>query len=163
MKKRILHVVFALVILVAAICLFLSDKDEQGLSQDSHKTASYAIDGTWIRLGTDGTAYLGNEATGDLDGDGREDTAFIFTREPGGSGTFYYIAAALADGESYVGTNAMLLGDRIAPQNLSIQEGDVVVTFAERKSDEPMSTPPSHGVTSYYKIDGGKLIYQGSR
>jgi len=39
--------------------------------------------------------YFGNEATGDLNGDGQADKAFLVTQDPGGSGTFYYVIAAL--------------------------------------------------------------------
>lgn len=61
------------------------------------------------------TQYFGNEAVGDLNGDGTPDIAFLLTQTSGGSGTFYYVVAALKTPYGYQGTNAVLLGDRIAP------------------------------------------------
>ena len=66
------------------------------------------------------TRYFGNDVNLDLDGDGREDSVFLLTQETGGSGTFYYVAAALNTGEGYIGSQALLLGDRIAPQTTDI-------------------------------------------
>ena len=41
------------------------------------------------------TKYFGNEATGDLNGDGKMDVVFLVTQETGGSGVFYYALVAL--------------------------------------------------------------------
>ena len=41
------------------------------------------------------TRYFGSEVRGDLNGDGREDVAFLLTQQSGGSGTFFYAVAAL--------------------------------------------------------------------
>lgn len=99
------------------------------------------------------TRYFGNEAMGDLNGDGKADVAFILTQESGGSGIFYYIAAAIAQDDGYTGTNAVLIGDRISPQTTRIQGGQVIVNYADRASGEPMSVMPSIGKTTYLQID----------
>lgn len=104
------------------------------------------------------TAYFGNEATGDLSGDGLEDTAFILTQNQGGSGTFYYVVVALKTDTVYQGTNAVLLGDRIAPQTTEIRDGRLIVNYAERKPGEPMTAQPSVGVSKYLKVENGQLI-----
>jgi len=104
------------------------------------------------------TRYFGNEATGDLNGDGQADTAFLLTQDSGGSGTFYYVAVALAADKGYQGTNAIFLGDRIAPQTTDIENGEVVVNYADRKTGEPMTTEPSVGVSKHFKIIDGKLL-----
>ncbi len=105
------------------------------------------------------TQYFGNVATGDLDGDGGPDLAFLLTQSRGGSGTFYYVVATLvaADG-SYRGTNAVLLGDRIAPQTTEIRDGQLIVNYAERKAGEPMTARPSMGVSKYLKVEGTTLV-----
>ncbi len=103
------------------------------------------------------TQYFGNEAMGDLNGDGVPDIAFLLTQSTGGTGTFFYAVAALKTQSGYQGTNGILLGDRIAPQTTQIKNGQVVVNYADRKSGEPMSAKPSLGVTKYLKVTGETL------
>lgn len=104
------------------------------------------------------TRYFGNEATGDLNGDGAADVAFLLTQDGGGSGTFYYVVAALKEAGGYRGTNAILLGDRIAPQTTEIRNGTLIVNYADRKPSDPMTTQPSVGVSKYLKIQGTTLV-----
>lgn len=104
------------------------------------------------------TKYFGNEAFGDLNGDGKEDVAFLITQDGGGSGTFYYIVAALKTETGYQGTNAIFLGDRIAPQTTQIENGLIVVNYADRKPDEPITAQPSVGVSKRIKVLDGKLV-----
>lgn len=104
------------------------------------------------------TRYFGNEARGDLNGDGKEDVAFLMTQNAGGSGTFYLAAVALGSEKGYLGTNTILLGDRIAPQTTEIRDGQVIVNFAVRKDGEPMVAQPSVGVSAYLKVVGGQLV-----
>lgn len=103
------------------------------------------------------TRYFGNEATGDLNGDGRDDVALIVTQEGGGSGTFFYAVAVFSTPEGYVGTNGILLGDRIAPQTTAIQDGEIVVNYADRAEGEPMATQPSVGVSKHLIVVDGTL------
>ena len=138
-----------------------------------YQDATYTIDGAQVTL-VGGTAttpaapgsasqvttrYFGNEANGDLNGDGVPDEAFVLTQEGGGSGTFYYVAAALqgADG-AYTGTNAILLGDRIAPQTTQIKNGIVIANFADRAPGDPMTSQPSVGVSKYLELRAGQLL-----
>ena len=96
---------------------------------------------------------------GDLNGDGIVDAAFILTQNSGGSSTFYYIVVAINDKTSKrtIGTNAILLGDRIAPQNMSIENGVILVNYADRKEWEPMIEIPSVGISKYFVLDGTTL------
>jgi len=104
------------------------------------------------------TTYFGNEATGDLNGDGSADTAFLITQSRGGTGTFYYVVVALRTSGGYSGTNAVLLGDRIAPQMTRISGSDLIVYYADRKPGEPMTASPSVGVSMYLRVTGGRLV-----
>lgn len=106
----------------------------------------------------DGKTYFGNEAKGDFNGDGREDVAFLFTESGGGSGTFYYVTAKLADGKGFKELNAILLGDRIAPQTTEFRDGMIIVNYADRKPSEPMTTRPSVGVSGYFQVVDNKLV-----
>jgi hypothetical protein len=96
---------------------------------------------------------FGQPAYGDLNGDNIKDAAMLITQNSGGSGTFFYVVEAININGTFKGTNAMLLGDRIAPQNLKIENGRALVNFAERKANEPFTTPPSIGKSVYIQYD----------
>jgi len=105
------------------------------------------------------TSFFGLAAYNDLNGDGSDDMAFILTQQTGGSGTFYYLAAALASpNEAAPETDAILLGDRIKPVSTDIKSGLIIVTYLDRKPDEPMTAVPSVTVVRNFKIVNGKLI-----
>lgn len=90
--------------------------------------------------------YFGNDFTHDIDGDGDMDVVFLVTEEGGGSGTFFYVVGAIKEEEGYRGTQAMFLGDRVAPQSISAGDGtQVIVNYSDRAVGEPMSTAPSVG------------------
>lgn len=104
------------------------------------------------------TRYFGNEVRADMNHDGSEDMAFLLTQDGGGSGIFYYVVVALGSEQGYHGTNAILIGDRIAPQTTEYRAGEIIVNYADRASGEPMSTRPSLGVSRYFVITNGELI-----
>ncbi len=143
--------------------------EEQGAADPL--SARYTIEGQEIAL-TDGrhemqaapgsatritTAVFDTPVYGDLDGDGDDDVTLFLVYQPGGSGTFYYVAAALNEDDNYVGTNAVLLGDRIAPQTLSLRNGVVITTYADRRLEESMTTPPTIAKSTYLTLDDGNL------
>lgn len=94
----------------------------------------------------------------DLNGDKAPDAALILTQETGGSGTFYYIAADLStkDGR-YTGTNGIFLGDRIKPQSIKIENRHIIVTYLDRKENEPMSAAPSVRKTKTFLVTDTSL------
>ncbi len=169
MKKYILAV--ALLILIAAGCSKNTAIIPTPEVSDPGNT-SYIIEGKAITLkngvsenlvdGTTTTATIKTKifesnTQGDLNGDGLPDTAVILTQDTGGSGTFYYIAVALKTDRGYTGTNAVLLGDRIAPQNNQIEKGLLTVNYADRKSEEDFSVQPSVGKSLYLEYFKGAL------
>lgn len=140
-----------------------------------YKNISYVIDGEVVTL-TDGvheveeapgsaammtTEYFGNEATGDLNGDGVDDIAFLLTQQGGGSGVFFYVVAALKTDGGYEGTNSLFIGNRIAVQNTEIRDGKIIVNFAERSFDEPMAAAPTIQVSKYFSLEDGMLLEVG--
>src|SRR3989338_2422318 len=141
-----------------------------GISAD-YKNGTYIIEGQPITLlggiselpAAHGSAskimtrYFGNDAMGDLNGDTTPDVAFILTQDSGGSGTFYYVVAALKTSDGYQGTNAVLLGDRVAPQTTEIKSGELIVNYADRKASEPLTAAPSVGVSKYLQVQGTML------
>ena len=94
-------------------------------------------------------AFFGEPVYGDVNNDGIDDAAILLVNNPGGSGTFYYAVLAIAIGNTYVATNAINLGDRIAPQTVEIHDGQVIYNYAERKAGESMTTQPSIGKSFY--------------
>jgi hypothetical protein len=104
------------------------------------------------------TTTIFSETKGELTGDTAADTAVLLTQNQGGSGTFFYQAAALNQDGKYLGTNGILLGDRIAPQTTQITDLMIIANYAERKPDEPMTADPSVGVSKYFVVEGTTLI-----
>ncbi|MDD2907562.1 MAG: Kazal-type serine protease inhibitor family protein [Candidatus Gracilibacteria bacterium] len=132
---------------------------------NSIKDITFSIEGEKITLNNgiskinqSTTRYFGNEVFGDFNNDEMIDTAFLVTQDNGGSETFYYVVALLKTQNGYVGTNAILLGDRIAPQTSNYMDGKIIVNYATRKDSEPMTTSPSIGVSKYFKITNDKLV-----
>jgi hypothetical protein len=103
------------------------------------------------------TAVFGQPVFGDLDGDGRNDAALILLRHPSGSGSFYYVAAALNEDGSWQGTNAVFLGDRITLKKVMIRDSVIVVRYLDRRPGEAMTDPPSVGKTSTLAVKEGRL------
>lgn len=153
------------------------------VSAQDYRNATYVIDGKPVTL-VDGlsetevvpgsatkiiTRYFGNEVKHDLNDDGREDVAFLLTQETGGSGTFFYIVAALNTENGYVGSHALFLGDRIAPQTTEIDEGRttagtnkqnvIVVNYATRLPNEPFTARPSVGKSIWIKLDPATMQF----
>ena len=151
--------------------------EKQPAGAADYKNAEYVIEGERVKL-QDGfsetqaapgsaakvvTRYFGNEVRHDLDGDGREDVAFLITQETGGSGVFFYLVAALNTPDGYIGSQAFFLGDRVAPQTTEIDEGEtskgtkrqnvIVVNYAVRLPGEPFTARPSLGKSIWLKLD----------
>lgn len=158
MIKKIFFVVIILIMAIVAGCWIYQGKNKAKVALDP-LNATYTIEGVSFDLKNGkaekeipGSASKievmawSEPATDAL----TDNAALILTYSAGGSGTFYYIAAA--------GTNGILLGDRIAPQNFSINNGTIVVNYADRKSDEPMSAQPSIGITRTFAIQGTTLV-----
>ena len=108
------------------------------------------------------TQYFGNAVEVDLNSDGKLDSGFLLTQTTGGSGVFFYAAAAIQNPDgSYQGTNAILLGDRIAPQSTNVDPDNpaqFIVNYADHAPGEPMSAQPTQGVSKTFKLDNGTLV-----
>ncbi len=135
--------------------------------------ASYTIESIPVRFGTlrtvtattqfdtttkkiEWTLDRFNEpVSGDLNGDGKLDAAMIVTaHEFQTSGVFYYVVASINAPNGAIGTNAIALGDRIAPQTLEIKDGLIIANYGERRT--PTDTVTT-GVSRYLTVDGTTL------
>ncbi len=168
-KKTIFALIFVIVVAGFLGYKGWGGKNESNLDNTikSYKDATYLIQGERVTL-KDGVSYkpaipessfaietklFGNEVNYDFNSDGRVDTAFILTQNTGGSGTFYYLVVALDTPEGYKGSEAMFIGDRIAPQTTNIKDGLIVVNYADRNPGEPFTTKPSLVKSIYAKFN----------
>lgn len=161
------RVLFVLAVLGGAWLLMSRGVTAPERVMTDYKNVTYSIDGQPVTLvngraespAAPGSAtkvvtqYWGNEATGDLNSDGVPDVAFLLTQDSGGSGTFYYATAAIKTDDGYRGTDAVLLGDRIAPQTTEIRDGKLLVNYADRAPGEPMTARPSEGKSLWLKLN----------
>jgi len=103
------------------------------------------------------TMVFGKPAIGDLNGDGRDDAALFLVQDPGGSGAFHYTAAAIARNGTYQGSNAVFLGDRVAPRAIAIRNGVIVAEYTDRRPDQPMAATPTIAKTMHLTLHEGRL------
>jgi heat shock protein HslJ len=180
MNRRYIYILIGLLVIVGGFFVlnaYLYEEKQATVSLD-YKDAEYIIDGKRVKL-EDGiseieaapgsaskitTRYFGNEARKDINGDGTDDVIFLLTQETGGSGTFFYVVGAISTPEGYRGSEALLLGDRIAPQNTGISQNpnhkDVfVVNYAVRAEGEPFTAKPSIGKSIWLKLDPETLQF----
>jgi hypothetical protein len=169
MKKIILIVL----VIIAAIFIWKAFKpSKEAATVSDYKNISYIINGARIELKNGAaeteaapgsaskisTRYFGNELKTDLNSDGREDIVFLVTQQTGGSGNFYYAVAALNTDKGYIGSDGYLLGDRIVPQTTEVSTNPrhknvVVVNYADRPLNSPMTAVPSVQKSVYLKLD----------
>jgi len=159
--KKIIIVLSAFILLISGFLAFNSylynEKQIDSSFTADYRQTEFLIDGERMVIGEQ-LQYFGNELITDLNNDGQDDVVFLVTHAPGGSGTFFYVVAALASEEGYVGSDGYLLGDRIAPQSTHSSQNPrhinaIVVNYVDRNPGEPMTTDPSLGKSVYLKID----------
>ena len=103
------------------------------------------------------TELLDERAYGDLNGDGKPDAVVLLSQSGGGSGTFVYAAAFVSGPVGYKGSNAIFLGDRIAPQSISLSNNVATVKFLDRKPDESFAAEPTISVTKQFIYTQGEF------
>ena len=179
MKPSIIVGAGIVLILVVGVWVWLGKNTAtvQQLAPD-YKNATYVIAGKPVTL-VNGhaeesiapdsaskivTDYFGNEVKLDLNADGREDVVFLLTQQTGGTGTFYYVVAALNTPSGYAGSHAVLLGDRIAPQTTELSRNPshknvIVVNYADRAPGESFAVRPSMGKSMWLKFDSATMQF----
>ena len=175
MRKELIIGILSCLLVIGCIFSFDNDKmDEAGVipaSVTDPLNTTYIIEGQKIRL-IDGrseiettpgsatkviTSAFGKPVYGNIDGEGNTDAALILTHDPGGSGTFYYVAAALNVNGSYLGTRAILLGDRVNVRNISVRNGLIIADYADHRLGEPMTATPSVGKSKHLILENDVL------
>jgi hypothetical protein len=173
-RKIIIILIFVIVILLVAFVVY---KEKIGdatmkLYYGDPLSATYTIDDAEYLL-KDGksemeaapgsaekitTEIFGEPVSGDLNGDGIGDYSMFLVQRTGGTGSFYFVVSAISRKDGKVaGTNAVYLGDRIAPQNIQVKDGEIIANYADRNEGERMNVKPSLGVSKYIKLVDGVL------
>lgn len=177
MNKKTAYLILAIIIVIILICLgIMIFSGNKPANQPVSTTfdplnATYSIEGQPVTLVNGNastpaapgsasqvvTSVFGSPTIGDLNSDGQPDAALILVQNSGGSGTFYYVVAAINSVNGAKGTNGILLGDRIAPQNVVINNGEITANYADRAPTDPMTAAPSVGVSKYMIYNGTAL------
>lgn len=176
--KRLVQIVIFVFMLTGAFSLVAcagNAADPSDFAANDPLNATYLIEGQDVRL-VDGrcerpaapdsatktrTIVLGQPVAGDLDGTGGEDAVVLLRYDPGGSGIFYCLAAAISGDRQYKGTNAVLLGDRIVPRDIKLSHRVVVVRYTDRLPAEPMSAYPTIDKIAALALVNGQLTAIG--
>ena len=95
-------------------------------------------------------------ALGDLNGDGAEDAAVVLISDPGGSGTFYDLAAVINRKGKPLYAASVFLGDRVKVEDVSIRFGKIVVKMVIHQRTDPRCCP-SLKVEQEYVLQGDVL------
>lgn len=181
MRKR--KIIFIFVIVVALIVGYFILRDdsssetgtsvvnENGELRRDPSNAAFTFDGEVITL-TNGrseetvvpgstlveeTLLLDKFAYGDINADDKEDTVLLLARYGAGSGTFIYLAAFVSGPVTYRGTEAIFIGDRIAPQSVSINGEVITVKYLDRKSDEALAAEPTIVTSKQFVYKNGRF------
>ena len=94
---------------------------------------------------------------GRIDNGSSIDAAPILIVDPGGSGTFIFLVAALnIDGRPEMAAT-ILLGDRVAVRSLNIVNSQIVVGMRVRGPDDPFAYLTTE-VTRTYALEGSDLV-----
>jgi len=101
---------------------------------------------------------LTQKAVGDIDGDGRDDVAAVLVHEPGGSGSFTYVAIVLNATTGAKAMNTVLIGDRVTLQAVRLDGKTVVIDYLDRHAGDAFAVAPSVPTTKRFAIRDGALV-----
>lgn len=135
------------------------------------KNASFLLEGSNVQL-TDGisavpiensslvnlTKYYGCPSSGQLEDKKTAALSFVISNESGGSGTFYYLAAAVEKDGGYIIIDPVFIGDRIKPIETSINNGILIISYLDRAAGEGYSAEPSIQKNRKFKVADGIII-----
>lgn len=157
MKKVVILVLIALGVWYL---FFVKNTVEVGPDDTTNQGDNFQPDPSQASFtGVEGdVALLEEKAYGDLNNDQKNDVAVLLSESGGGSGVFIYVAAYVSGPVNYKGSNAVFLGDRVAPQSISIANGVVTVKYLDREEDEPFAAEPTVPASKQFVYRSGELV-----
>ncbi|MDO8670961.1 MAG: hypothetical protein Q7O66_05965 [Dehalococcoidia bacterium] len=184
-KRLLLATAAAIVVLVAVAGILRIDRPivmpreeppEQALSWNDLRNTDYPSDfprGKVARLaqGAYEEEYVPGSATklkiqmadfgafGQIDEGQSVDAAVLLVSDPGGSGTFTHLVAALNRDGKPVPSKPVLLGDRIAVRAIRIEDRKISLRMRVRSPSDPYARL-TREVTRTYSLVNGELILE---
>ena len=185
-KTKIIIGILVLIIIVLVIYVFVNNKNSDqskfiniNASATSTKNTNfdplnftYDIEGEKIKL-VDGnsvsdiapgsvekleTTTFDKPAIGDLNKDGKNDSAILLVQDSGGTGLFYYLVAVINDVGVIKNTNSIFIGDRIDPVSVLINDNKIELNYIDRNPNDPMSAEPTVKVKRLFEVKGVNLV-----
>ncbi|MCB0212402.1 MAG: WG repeat-containing protein [Anaerolineae bacterium] len=161
----------------AAVAYTPAAQSEPDLSEEALANAEYPsewaaegvaqlTDGSFTEPYGDGSAaeltvtLAETIAYGDLNGDGLDDAVVVLVTDPGGSGTFFDIAAVLNDKGQPQPVASKTLGDRIEIKSITIDSGEISVDMVSHGPQDPQCCP-SLETTRTFTLQADKLVQAG--
>jgi heat shock protein HslJ len=146
-------------LLLPAVCHILAGCQQTipSASVADAANASYRLESAPVRL-VDGlaevpaapgsssvirTQIIGEPMIADLNRDQMEDAVVVLAQQTGGTGTFYYLAAAVATPQGPAGTDGLFLGDRIAVDSVAVVDGRISLQYRTRAPSQSFAEAPS--------------------
>ena len=96
-------------------------------------------------------------AIGDLNGDGINDGAFVFTYNSGGSGYFTYLLVFVASEKGAKSVGERALGDRSQANSLKISHGNITLDILGHRSNDSASRPTQKRIVKF-KVKDNTLV-----
>lgn len=93
-------------------------------------------------------------ASGDLDGDGKNEIAALFAENYGGSGVFVYLAVFANANGTPTFVSSTLVDDRPQLNSLSIKNSEILLDSVIHGIADPMCCPTLHVTRNYRLMDG---------
>jgi len=93
--------------------------------------------------------------TGDLDGDGTDESVVLLWQSSGGSGTYDYIAALRQDGGEVLNVGTAGLGDRVQIRRGEISNGAIYLDVIQQGEDDAACCPGQRARRSWVLDEDG--------
>jgi len=172
MNKKLLIVFIIIALVLGVVAAFMLSKENSPQTNEFEEEidtgpmyATYIIEGQEVTLvngfkkeqvpgfaTTRTTQVFEGPFWGDVDADQDNDGVLIIAQTMEWGAPSYYLVLALREGDTYQGSEALFLGDRIDPQVLDIKNGVIAIRY----SDGSEETQVTQEIT-YVKYENGTL------